>query len=243
MKKKTIKELQAEVKKIEKTQQTVDHELNLFLQKSGLHSMIRKDLSNMELIDFQQKIRYFLSFKKTQTDRLKMLSNVEKKQEIQTTIIAQKNVLYKSIINYIKPNAMKQYLEFIKTDIKLEKQKNTLEASKNETNQIIDKKVEVLQEKIQKHKQYLNKTLRKIVETKLDKKLEQLSKLESFKNLPNQKKVLVLEKTLSKISTKKRELEKKLESNTIYYEDTIRKKIEVYQIGEEKIKAMQKTFR
>jgi hypothetical protein len=72
---------------------------------------------------------------------------------------------------------------------------------------LLNNKVEVIETKIQEHKDYINENIKKVIETRLDEKIKKLSENEAFKILNHDSKIKVLEKTIVKIKIKLQNLE------------------------------------
>lgn len=239
---KTIKELQQKVQNLEISQKHIETELTTFLQSSGIQNMIRNNLSNLEMKDLEKKVKTYTTLRDKNNRILSYTSDTFTIQKLQTQLTKEKDEFYKSILPYIKKGEILHYIYTTNTDISLEKEKTTLETSKNKTNDILEKKVEVLQDKIQENKEELDESIKKIIEEKMETKLQTIANLSSFKQLENNKKIAVLEKTHSKIVQKKLQLEEKLKSNTILYKESIQKKIEIYKVAEKKLIHFKSTF-
>lgn len=242
---KTIKELKKDLKNMEIKEKVISTKLDDFIKDSKLKIYIRSDLTKKEFDDFSFIVSRYLRQKNKLEKKLKKAkNNLEKIKKIKQELLDIKLALYKKMTSYVKPSKYKLYLEYIKSDKEIVSKKNKIETKKLETKDLMDKKVEILEEKIKKYKKTLENDLTKLIEKKLEEKIKNLEKKEDFVKLSNRNKIRLLTKTIerakAKIESLKKELKEKKES--YIFKDSYERKIEVYYISIEKIEIFKKKF-
>ena len=200
---KTIKENIEEINILDKENSDLNLELLELNTDYRLKTFLRKDLNIVEL----NKIRRIVASYNTNRSRIELVLFQKAKSLVPVIkerrfLLEEKRVFYNWLIPYINKEYKEDYLEYIKWDAKIFNEQKDLTTDIIAKKEILNNKVEVIELKIQEHKNFINETLKKVIESKLDEKINQLKKNQSFKNLSNSSKIKVLDKTIVKIKLK-----------------------------------------
>gem|GEM_PF-6103343 len=146
---------------------------------------------------------------------------------------------------YIKVEYYQSYLEYIKSDTVIYSERKEIDSDIYRKQEIINNKVNILEEKIREHKSYLEDSLKKLVEETMDEKIAFLSNNKSFSALENKEKVLILEKTIFKISNNIESLKNQNQINDLstFVKVNNDKKIEIYNIVLKKLEDFKNTYK
>ncbi len=118
---------------------------------------------------------------------------------------------------------IQEYLEYIKQDVKILKEKWELSEKLIMQNEIIVNKVEVIEWKIKEHREYLNEKFNNLVNELINEKISTLINNEKFWKLDLSSKELVINKILIRIQITISNFEKKKDKT-----DALLKKLEIY---------------
>ncbi len=233
---KTIKELKNDLDKIEKKEEIISNKIENFIKDSKLKDYIRRDLTSAEKSKLEKLITNY-NFKKSNLEKkLWWLSDPEDLKKVQNKLLDEKIDLYKKMINFIKPNKYKFYLEYIKSDTKILVEKKEIVTEKVETKKVISKKVEILEEKIKEHKISLENDIKELINKKLEEKIKSLEKNKDFVNLTTKNKIRLLDKTIAKAKNKLRLLQDSLNKlEKPVFLESYKLKINVYELSIEKL--------
>jgi len=91
---------------------------------------------------------------------------------IRKNLLEEKKELYKKLTSFIKTNEYSNYLEYIKSDTTIYFERKEIDSDIYRKQEIINTKVNVLEEKIKEHRIYLEESLQRLVESKMDERLE-----------------------------------------------------------------------
>jgi len=200
---KTIKEDIKNINILEQINIKLDNDLYILNTDYKLKSFLRKDLSNIEL----KKIKIIVSEYNTNKWKLDLIL-IEKAKDLlpiideRKLLLEEKRKLYSGLIPYINTDFRKQYLEYIKWDAKIFNEQNDVTTDIIGKKEILSHKLETIETKIQEHKDFINESIERVVETRLDDKINNLNNNERFKILNTESKIKVLDKTINKIEIK-----------------------------------------
>lgn len=221
---KTIKELKHNIEEL-----NIDR-TNLFNQKLDLNSddelmsYFRTDLSKNEfsilesIIDDYNKTKKFLELELDQKAK-----NLEDTNKIKDDLIQVKKNLYKQMTPFIKISYYQDYLEYIKSDTKYYSEKTKIYSDILKKQEIVNNKLWVIEDRIREHKISLQDTLNEIIYKKIWEKIKNIENNPSFKNLANEQKVNILEKTLDRLNDD-------LEKSLLMSDSKSIKKADIYKI-------------
>jgi hypothetical protein len=171
-------------------------------------------------------------------------------------LLEEKRKLYSWLIPYINIRYKAEYLDYIRTDAKIFNEQKDVSTDIISKQEILSNKVEIIENKIQEHKDYLNESIKIVIETKLDEKITNLNQNETFKVLNTESKIKVLNKTIDKVKLKLNDLE---DSNNLNWSwalnnswtwiivnsnsNILDKKIQTYYIAVEKLEEFRNSLK
>lgn len=232
---KTIKDLKKDIQNISKAENDLDSKYKLFLEEYKVDVFIKKWLNQTEIQNIKNIANNFLKEQWVLESKISNTKNEDEILKFQNSILDLRKNLYKSLIVYIEPKNHKNYLVFIETNIKNFVEKNTLQLSKIKTQNNYNKKVDVLEKKIQENKNNLKNEVKNIIEKKLDEKFSEIIDSPSFTRLSNESKIKVLENVIENLNSKIILFKSNMDYNWVYIESE-KKKLEIYKIMVEKLR-------
>ena len=244
----TIKELNQSIKKLDKESNEIDNDFNELNTDLQLKTFLRSNLSRYEF----KKIKSIVSTYNEDTSKINelLILNAKKHNGIlieRKKLLEIKRVFYNWLIPYINIDFKKDYLEYIRRDAELFKKQNIVSVNIEVKKEILDKKVTRIESEIIKHKEYIKDSIKKIIESRLDLKIKNLSENETFKVLNEKSKIKVLDKTIRKIKIKLKNLENSRILSVTWSIDSIslsvlNNKIDTYRIAVKKLEEFQKSL-
>lgn len=157
-----------------------------------------KELSNLKEIFDLYKI-YSSRINKTFA---KNVTNSENTEKAKNNLLREKAWVYRRLTPYIKTNRLKDFLDFVKSDLIITKEKKDIQEDFYKKNDTLKKKVAIIKEKIIKHKKALDEKLEKIIISKIEEKINKLKNNPNFIKLSDKLKIEAIEKTIKKIEEK-----------------------------------------
>lgn len=243
---KTIRELKENIEWLDKEKNDLYLKLKDFAPDQTLTWFFRDDLSLEELQKLKSIVETYNQNKKSlEAELYEKSKNLLDTSDIRVKLLEEKKELYKKMTTYIKVEYYQSYLEYIKSDTVIYSERKVIDSDIYRKQEIINNKVNVLEEKIREHKSYLEDSLKKLVEQTMDEKITFLSKNKSFSALENKEKILILDKTIFKISNNIESLKNQNLLNDIsaFVKVNNDKKIEIYNIVLKKLETFKNTFK
>lgn len=237
---KTVKELKEDIENYEIDKEKLDLKFKNFLKTYKISEYFKQKLTKNGYNNFKNLSEKYLEEKNILTKKLQDKSkSLEDTKEIEEKLLNLKKDLYKNLTIYIKEDKIKAYKDFIKSDVKIYSEKNSITSEKIKVTKIYKAKVKNLEEQVQTHKD----SIRQAISDKLDEKFNQVFESEKFLKLENSKKSDILNKTITKLEEKKNLLEikqEKLKENSKKNMNFIsiefnKNKLAVYDISIEKL--------
>ena len=236
---KTIKELNNSIKILDNKKNKIENDFSELNTDLKLKTFLRKNISRFEFNKIKELV---INYNKNEKElNEKLLLEAKKWLDIKNTrkkLLENKRIFYNWLIPFININHKKEYLEYVKRDAELFKKKNIIFVDIEVKKYILDNKVSRIESEIKKHKDYINKSIKNIIDTRLEQKINNLKNNDWFKFLSNESKVKVLEKTIRKIKIKLSNYTNKINLSWtwINQENTnIDNKLETYKIAIEKL--------
>lgn len=236
---KTIKELNNSIKILDNEKNKIENDFSELNTDLKLKTFLRKNISRFEFNKIKELV---INYNKNEKElNEKLLLEAKKWLDIKNTrkkLLENKRFFYNWLIPFININHKKEYLEYVKRDAELFKKKNIIFVDIEVKKYILDNKVSRIESEIKKHKDYINKSIKNIIDTRLEQKINNLKNNDWFKFLSNESKVKVLEKTIRKIKIKLSNYTNKINLSWtwINQENTnIDNKLETYKIAIEKL--------
>lgn len=226
---KTIKELKKEIENFEKMNLELDSSLKKFLQENKIDSFLKKWLTSDEISNIKNIVNSYISKNSNLENILKKSKNEQEIEKLNLNLLDLKRDLYKWLVPYIDSKNYKNYLTFIDNNLKNFLEKNSLYLNKIKTQSNYEKKVEILEKKIQENKQNLDNQLKNIVEQKVWEKLDDFLSSPSFSKLPKEEKQKILSKIYTNLKTQSDILQSKIDLNSAFVQADL-KKLEIYKI-------------
>lgn len=238
---KTIRELKENIEWLDKAKEDLYIKLKDFAPDQKLKSYFKEDLNLVDLENLRITIDEYNKNKNILERELQEKSKqILDTTEIRKELLEEKKELYKNLTKYIKVDQYENYKEYIKSDTAIYSERKEIDSDIYRKQELINTKVNILEEKIKEHRTYLEESLQRLVEWKMDEKLEFLSKNKNFANLKNEEKVLVIDKTIIKTQTLITEFQNEDLVTSSNLNNT--KKIEIYNIVLNKLKEFQLSF-
>ncbi|PID87395.1 hypothetical protein CSB07_01750 [Candidatus Gracilibacteria bacterium] len=222
---KTIRYLKNKLNKLNNKNDDLKAQVEKMIKETGnLKNFFRDDLSQKELSDLKE----IFSLYKIYSNRINKKFNKNIKKLVETEeekkkLLLEKSLAYKRLTKYIKIEKKEEFLEFIKSDLEITKEKKDLEENLYKNNNALSRKVAIIKEKIKENNQILDEKLRKLITEKVNEKIENLKNNPKFKTLTNKEKKAVFNKSISKINMKIKQMKNNLN-------DLNKKKLELYNI-------------
>jgi hypothetical protein len=120
---------------------------------------------------------------------------------------------------------LKEYLDYISLDVKILKEKKDVDTKLIIKKEIINNKVERIEERIIEHRESLDTKFKALIEAKINEKIETLRNNDKFKGLTPELQARVVDKVIEKIKLQISILEPVVDKT-----DALLRKLEVYRI-------------
>lgn len=245
----TIKELKADINTLDKASDELDDDLKTLNTDYELKTFLKTNLGLIELNKIRKLVYEYNSnnarielelFRKAK----ELLSVIEERK----LLLEEKRKFYSWLIPYIDIIFREQYLEYIKLDAKIFNEQKEVSTDIVAKQEILINKVETIESKIREHRDFINENIRRVIETRLDEKIESLNTNESFIALSLDSKIKVLDKTIVKVKIKLKNL---VTSNDISFtwaiieinQDVLNKKIQTFNIAVEKLELFKNSLK
>lgn len=245
---KTIMELKDNINELEKKDDDIEDKYDELNTDYRIKTFLKKDLTLIELNKIRRLVKQYNTnnsfIELALFDKVKKWISVVEERRL---LLEEKRKLYSWLIPYIDSKYDDDYVEYIKWDAKLFHEKEDLKEDKIIKQEILDNKVEMIETKIQEHRDFINESIKKIIETRLDEKISNLSNNETFIKLPQESKIKVLDKTIWKIVDKlvfmKENANLTLSWSIKWLENSpLNKKIQTYNIAVKKLEIFRDTL-
>ncbi len=223
---KSIRELKENITELDKSKTVIIDEIRKNNPIDDLTWYFNDNLTSADLEEIKNIINVYIKRKNELYLELEnKAKNLDSTDEIKSSLLEEKKFMYKSLLPYISTYNYDNYLEYIKSETTLYNEKTWLESDIIRKNEIISNKVEILEEKIIRHKSYIEDSLRIIVNERMEQKLEIIRKNPKFIKLSYLEKIEFLDNTINKIDGKINELEELWQNDSYQLNN---KKISIY---------------
>ncbi len=222
---KSIKELQENINTLNQSKNQLNVEFFMLNQNQKLKAFFKEVLDNEDLENIENIILNYLKDKNEEEDyiNLKIAEFLPTDKE-KAKLLELKKELYKALIPYIKVEQFDEYIEYIEQDVKILKEKLKLSDEMNLKNEIINSKIQNIEEKIVEHRKYLNEKFTELINWIIEEKIDNLITNESFIVLSIKEKQSVIQKIIENIEIKIKDLDSQADKT-----DVLSKKLEIYQ--------------
>lgn len=221
---KSIKELHEDIKDLKLRKQNILSLWDSFSSNDGkLRDFIKDDVTEQELSEIEWFVKIFIHRKQ----QIELNNNLS---DINAELVKNKLDFFKSLTGYVKPEKLRDYLEYIKWNIELVKENQEIKDVIIKKEELLDKKVEIIKEKIESNNKLLSDKIVQLVNIKIDEKVSAILKNPRFIALNEVQKKLVFETTLKKI------IEKRVWLQNIHDQTSLlQQKIEIFKVIETKL--------
>ena len=245
----TIKELKENIEILDKTNHELEEDFNDLNTDYELKSFLKKWLSIIDLNTIRKLVSdYNINNSKIELElfhKAKALLSVIEERKL---LLEEKRKFYSWLIPYIDNSYRNQYLEYIKLDAKIFNEQKEVSTDIVAKQEILINKVETIESKIREHRDYIEESIKKVIENRLDEKIKSLNNNESFKILSLESKVKILDKTIEKVIIKLNDL---ITTNTDSFtgslveanQDILNKKIQTFNIAVEKLELFKNSLK
>lgn len=206
----TIKELWKNIEKLKEEEKKLNEKSSeLSKDYKELVWFIKDDLNFIEIDEISIKIDEYIEKRdelelwlKTKVDKL------EETKDIKNQILIEKANFYRYIAKYVDINKRDAFIEHIKTNIQATKERKDLieEILKNQN--LVDKKVTYLKDKIETHKEELATKIETSVKSKINERIDTIDKNEKYKDLDAWVKNKIYWDFINQLKQKLEEIEK-----------------------------------
>jgi hypothetical protein len=232
---KTIKELHDNIKDLKVEKRDLSETWIQFTKENGgINDFIKTDLNTEDKKNLENLLKTYYKDQDALEKDLKQNATKEGSSEnTKHALIELKLDLYKSLTGYIKIDKLKEYVAYIKSNIEVVKEDKNIKEEIYKKEELLNKKVDAIKEKIEANNKLLDEKIKQLLKEKISEKINNLLQNPKFTVLETEKKRAVFEATLTKITQKKDSL-KGIHDQT----SLAQKKIEIYEIVEEKLREM-----
>jgi len=202
---KKIKELQENLQELSNEKSGLKDTWEQFRQENGkIVNFIKENLSEESKQTIENLVEKYYADKDILEKRLREIaSNLEDTQNIKGEILKLKLTLYKELISYIEPTKLQEYVNYIKGNIEIEKKDNEIAEDIYRKEEILERKVDTIKEKIAENKRILDEKMQNAVQEKLNEKIKSILDNQKFQALSYESKTQIFSSVLKKSQEKK----------------------------------------
>lgn len=222
---KSLKEIKNNLADLKEEKVNLKQKLNLFIEETWeLKKFFKKNLSKEDLSNIKEIVDLYNVYSNKLEEQLKKKAkDFENSSEEKSLLLKEKLNAYKKLTPYIDVDKLPNYLEYIKGDLIIFKEKKDVNELIYVNEEILNQKVENIKEKIVKNKELLDDKKEEIIKNKIDEKINILKENKKFKNLTNEEKKEIILNIIEKIKIKIKKIETDWQKNIL-----INKKIDLY---------------
>jgi len=232
----TIKQMKENLEELKDEKEDLgDRWETLRIVNGKVIDFLKTDLADADIafiqnlsLEFQQKKRFYEQQLKDNS-----LENYDTSIEsdndtaaVKWNFIEYKLSFYKELVPYIDSRKKDEYLDYIKWNIKIEKEDKDIKEKIYKQEWVIEERVDTIKEKIVEHKKALAEKLEKLIRWKIEEKITAILSSEKMQKMTNEQKTILLGKVIERFENRKNKLID--ESKESEY---IRKKVEIYEIA------------
>jgi len=202
---KKIKELQENLQELSNEKSGLKDTWEQFRQENGkIVNFIKENLSEESKQTIEDLVEKYYADKDILEKKLREIaSNLEDTQNIKGEILKLKLTLYKELVSYIEPTKLQEYVNYIKGNIEIEKKDNEIAEDIYRKEEILERKVDTIKEKIAENKRILDEKMQNAVQEKLNEKIKSILDNQKFQALSYESKTQIFSSVLKKSQEKK----------------------------------------
>ncbi len=228
----SLKDIQESIKTLNAEKDSIQQKWGKFFEENWkIQEFLKTDLTDEDTNAIESMISIYTQQKWVlETELVQASKEWTDTNGIKDQILKLKLDLYKQFVPYIPVSKLDEYLDFIKWNIAIVKNDKEVKDELYKQQELFDKKVDSLREKIQENKKYLDEKIRAAIDKRIDDKINDILRNPDFLALKLESKLSIFQRILEKISERKDTLTAIKEKTTI-----VDKKIELFELFESKI--------
>lgn len=197
----TIREMQENIQALEQEKNLLDFKWNNFkIGNSSLWNLIRTDLDTSEQTQLINLVEQYNSEKNIWEQNVKtIIENQWDDTTQRKELVLLKKDFYSNLIPYVSQENLQELMTYIGTDLSLNQKSKDVDIEilkiKNSKNQ----RVKILQDKIEDNNKVLRESIENKIATQIKPKLDIFTTQWDFSKLPNQNKIEVFERVITKL--------------------------------------------
>lgn len=199
-KEKTIKELKLNLEDLDKVKNDLEDSKSEIRLNSELYSYLKEDISSS---DNSALLNILSDYNKKRATLEKQLKEASNKLKDTTTISANlfdlRKKLYDSILPYVDTKKSSKYLEYFNKQTKSYLEELQVDADIIKKSVIVNEKINNIEEKIKEHREYLNTTLKNLINDQINVKIDTIIEWEAFQSMTLDQKLSILDKIIKKV--------------------------------------------
>lgn len=229
-KNKTIKELIINIEDLDRAKENLEEKIEKIEIELNLSWFLRPNLTE------EEKSSMDLLFDKYNEDKNKLEKRLEQKakkveeiKSIKKELFDLRKNLYEGLLNYIDSKKYKDYVALINEQTNMYLEEIQLDSNITQKSEMVNEKLISIEWKIIEHRNYLNETMKTLVNEEIAEKIKIIKDWDAFNNMTKEEKLAFLDDVIYKFN----ELQKNLiyENNVIKVTENIKannnKKVEM----------------
>lgn len=229
-KNKTIKELIINIEDLDREKENLEEKIGKIEIELNLSWFLRPNLTE------EEKSSMDLLFDKYNEDKKKLEKRLEQKakkveeiKSIKKELFDLRKNLYEGLLNYIDSKKYKDYVALINEQTNMYLEEIQLDSNITQKSEMVNEKLMSIEWKIIEHRNYLNETMKTLVNEEIAEKIKIIKDWDAFNNMTKEEKLAFLDDVIYKFN----ELQKNLiyENNVIKVTENIKannnKKVEM----------------
>jgi len=230
---KSITEINSNIKNLEQETNDLSDKWSFLKKQHGwISNFIKENLTDEEATALEELTYIYNSKEKSLNIQLvEKVRSFEETSETKSQLLELKKNFYKDLANYVEPDKLSNFLEYIKNDVTLNEKNKNIQEELYQEKVVLQEKVETIKEKIEEHQNVISQRIEKLIRAKISENIERLKQKPKYQWLTLEWKIFFFEKALEKTTSKKLEFE-----NIEHKTSIIQKKVELYQIVEQSLK-------
>lgn len=229
-KNKTIKELIINIEDLDREKENLEEKIEKIEIELNLSWFLRPNLTE------EEKSSMDLLFDKYNEDKRKLEKRLEQKakkveeiKSIKKELFDLRKNLYEGLLNYIDSKKYKDYVALINEQTNMYLEEIQLDSNITQKSEMVNEKLMSIEWKIIEHRNYLNETMKTLVNEEIAEKIKIIKDWDAFNNMTKEEKLAFLDDVIYKFN----ELQKNLiyENNVIKVTENIKannnKKVEM----------------
>lgn len=229
-KNKTIKELIINIEDLDREKENLEEKIGKIEIELNLSWFLRPNLTE------EEKSSMDLLFDKYNEDKRKLEKRLEQKakkveeiKSIKKELFDLRKNLYEGLLNYIDSKKYKDYVALINEQTNMYLEEIQLDSNITQKSEMVNEKLMSIEWKIIEHRNYLNETMKTLVNEEIAEKIKIIKDWDAFNNMTKEEKLAFLDDVIYKFN----ELQKNLiyENNVIKVTENIKannnKKVEM----------------